>query len=98
MEHPVGGVLEGEFVVDARIVVVLLPGVNGTLVEVSGGDILALRELGDEVGITANGFIVSAELVETVSRLIHRFRLQVRVVFELFGGNLVEFLISLLVV
>ena len=98
MEHPVGGVLEGEFVVDARVVVVLLPGVNGTLVEVSGGDILALRELRDEVGITANGFVVSAELVETVSRLIHGFRLQVRVVFELFGGNLVEFLISLLVV
>ena len=98
MEHPVRRVLEGEFVVDARVIVVLLPGVNGTLVEVSGGDILALRELRDEVGITANGFIVSAELVETVSGLIHRLRLQVRVVFELFGGNLVEFLISLLVV
>ena len=98
MEHPVSRVLEGEFVVDARVVVVLLPGVNGTLVEVSGGDILALRELRDEVGITANRLIVSAELVETVSRLIHRLRLQVRVVFELFRRNLVEFLISLLVV
>ena len=98
LEHPVCGVLEGEFVVDARVVVVLLPGVNGTLVEVGGGDVLALRELRDEVGIPANRLVVSSELVEAVGGFIHCFGLQVRVVFEFFGSNFVKFLISLFVV
>ena len=59
---------------------------------------MALRELRNEVRVTTNRLIIPTELVQTESRFIHRFGLQLRIILVLFCRDLVELLIRLLVV
>ena len=98
LKGAVCGVLECQLVVHARVVIVLLPSVNRTLIEVCRRDILAFRELRDEVRISTDRFIISAELVQAISRFIHRFGLQIRIVLEFLCSDFIELLIRLLVV
>ena len=90
--------MECQLVVDACVIIVLLPGVNRTLVEVGRRDVLAFRELRDKVGIPTDCLIVPTELVQAVSGFIHRFGLQIGVVLKFLCGDFIELLIRLLVV